>query len=154
MSLKIGDLKRPAKLKGRKQRVGRGIGCGKGKTSGRGHKGAKARSGGGKYNPGFEGGQMPLIRRLPKRGFTNKRRIEWQIVNLGTLQKTEGIKDGSTVDKKILLEQEILRKNGLPFKVLAKGKFAKELTVKADKFSKAAKKAIEKAGGTALEIKE
>jgi len=92
MVLRIQDIPRP-KLKGNAKRKGRGIGSGKGKTSGKGHKGAKARSGGGVYNPGFEGGQMPLIRKMPKRGFTNKFRKDWDILNIGTLQTISSIED-------------------------------------------------------------
>ena len=95
MALRLENLTRPKKIAGKGKRVGRGIGSGKGKTSGRGHKGAGQRSGGGTYTPGFEGGQMPLVRRLPKRGFTNKWRREWVIVNIGTLQKSAKIEDGA-----------------------------------------------------------
>ena len=147
MVLKIEDIRRPNGIKKKGKRKGRGIGSGKGKTSGRGHKGAKSRSGGGTYNPGFEGGQMPLVRRIPKRGFTSKFRKEWDIVNIGTLEKNKAIKDGAIIDKALLLTNRILRKKRLPCKVLGKGKLNKTLTVKADAFSSSAKKAIEEAGG-------
>jgi len=148
MGLKIENIGKPAGLKKKGKRVGRGIGSGRGKTSGKGHKGAKARSGGGTYNPGFEGGQMPLMRRIPKRGFTNKFRKEWNIINLSTIETLERIKDGSVVDKDFLVTNKIINKR-LPLKVLGKGKLKKSVTVKANAFSKTAKQAIEEAGGKA-----
>lgn len=148
MVLKIQDIPRPG-IKGRSKRKGRGIGSGRGKTSGKGHKGAKARSGGGVYNPGFEGGQMPLIRKMPKRGFTNKFKKEWEIVNTGTLQENKAVGEGAVVDKEFLLENGISKKKRTPVKVLGKGKLTKAITVKANAFSLAAKKAIEDAGGKA-----
>ncbi|NQT32625.1 MAG: 50S ribosomal protein L15 [Candidatus Omnitrophica bacterium] len=153
MGLRVEDIRKPKGVKRNVKRKGRGIGSGRGKTSGRGHKGAKSRSGGGTYNPGFEGGQMPLIRRLPKRGFTNKWRREWDIVNIGTLQKTDSINDGAVIDKEFLLANRILRKKNLPFKVLGKGNLEKSLTVKADAFSDSAKEQIEKAGGKVEVVK-
>jgi len=149
MVLKIEDIGRPAGLKKKGKRKGRGIGSGRGKTAGKGHKGAKARSGGGTYNPGYEGGQMPLVRRVPKRGFTNKFKREWNIVNIGTLQGIKKIKEGVVVDKEFLLKEKLLKKSKLPLKVLGKGKLTKSVTVKADAFSAGAKKAIEEAGGKA-----
>ncbi|MEA3489922.1 MAG: 50S ribosomal protein L15 [Candidatus Omnitrophota bacterium] len=146
MGLRLQDIRRP-RSKGNSKRKGRGVGSGRGKTSGRGHKGAKQRSGGGVYTPGFEGGQMPLVRRVPKRGFTNKFRREWSVVNIDTLQKTTLIVDGSVVDKEFLVAKKILRKKRLPFKVLGKGKLDKAITVKADAFSAGARKSIEEAGG-------
>lgn len=146
MGLRLEDIRKP-RIKGNSKRKGRGIGSGRGKTSGKGHKGAKARSGGGTYNPGFEGGQMPLIRRLPKRGFTNKWRREWSVINVGTLDKFDSVAAGSVIDKNFLIENNILRKKRLPFKVLGKGKLSKAITVKANAFSETAKKAIESAGG-------
>ncbi|MFC1643943.1 50S ribosomal protein L15 [Candidatus Omnitrophota bacterium] len=147
MVLKIEDIKKPRGIKGKGKRKGRGIGSGRGKTSGRGHKGAKSRSGGGTYTPGFEGGQMPLVRRIPKRGFTNKFKRQWSVVNIDTLQKVDLILDGAVVDKELLLANRVLRKKHLPFKVLGKGKLSKAITVKANSFSASAKKAIEAAGG-------
>ncbi|MGB2601897.1 MAG: 50S ribosomal protein L15 [Candidatus Omnitrophota bacterium] len=147
MVLKLEDIGKPRGVKRSSKRKGRGIGSGRGKTSGKGHKGAKARSGGGTYNPGFEGGQMPLIRRIPKRGFTNKWRKEWNIVNIGTLQNMDSIEDGAVIDKVLLLGEKILKKKRLPLKVLGKGKLTKSVTVKANSFSETAKKAIEEAGG-------
>ncbi|MFH1837377.1 MAG: 50S ribosomal protein L15 [Candidatus Omnitrophota bacterium] len=147
MVLKIEDIGKPKGIKRKGKRKGRGIGSGKGKTSGKGHKGAKARSGGGTYNPGFEGGQMPLVRRIPKRGFTNKFKKEWAVINIGTLDKTLAVEDGTVIDKEFLLKNKILKIKRLPCKVLGKGKLSKAITVKANAFSAPAKKAIEDAGG-------
>ena len=127
-------------------RKGRGAGSGNGKTAGRGHKGQKARSGGG-TRIGFEGGQMPLARRLPKRGFTNIFAKEYTVVNVGELEKLE---NGTTVTAELLKKQGIIskiEKDGL--KVLGRGELTKKLDVKAAKFSETAKKAIEAAGGSA-----
>lgn len=124
-------------------RLGRGHGSGNGKTSGKGNKGQKARSGGmGKL--GFEGGQTPLARRLPKRGFTNFNRKEYAIVNVETLNRFE---DGATVNAAALIEAGIINKELSGLKVLGNGELTKKLTVEAVKFSKSAKEAIEKAGG-------
>ena len=131
-------------------RKGRGSGSGNGKTAGRGHKGQKARSGGG-VRPGFEGGQMPLYRRLPKRGFNNKRFApDYIIVNIADLEKFEG----TEVTAKALAEQGIitLPKVNDGLKVLGNGDLTKKLDVKATKFSASAKEKIEKAGGTATEV--
>lgn len=128
------------------KRVGRGIGSGWGKTSGRGHKGQLARSGGGK-GVVFEGGQTPLFQRLPKRGFRNVNSKDYTIVNLDSLNK---FKDGETVDLKSLLDKNIIKKSKDGIKILAKGKLtAKKLTVKANSFSVKAKEIIEKSGGKA-----
>ena len=126
------------------KRVGRGTGSGLGKTSAKGHKGQKARSGSKKN--GFEGGQMPLARRLPKRGFTNIFAKEYTVVNVGELEKLE---NGTTVTAELLKKQGIIskiEKDGL--KVLGRGELTKKLDVKAAKFSETAQKAIEAAGGT------
>lgn len=133
-----------------KKRLGRGIGSGLGKTSGKGHKGQWARSGGG-VRPGFEGGQMPLIRRVPKRGFNNHFRKVYSIVNLSVLENFEA---GSVVDIETLNEKGLIKlvKDSLGLKVLGNGTVSKALTVKAKSFSAAAKEAIEKAGGTAEQI--
>ena len=131
-------------------RKGRGAGAGNGKTAGRGHKGQKARSGGG-VRPGFEGGQMPLYRRLPKRGFNNKRFApDYIIVNIADLEKFEG----TEVTAKALAEQGIitLPKVNDGIKILGNGDLTKKLDVKATKFSASAKEKIEKAGGTATEV--
>lgn len=149
MVLRVGDIRKPPGAGKKKRRKGRGIGSGRGKTSGRGHKGAKSRSGGGVYTPGFEGGQMPLVRRVPKRGFTSKFKTRWSIINIGTLQKIGAIEEGATIDKKFLLEKKVLKRKRRPLKVLGMGKLDKAITVKADAFSRSAKKAIEDAGGKA-----
>ena len=128
-------------------RRGRGHGSGNGKTAGKGHKGQKARSGGGK-RPGFEGGQMPLYRRLPKRGFTNSLfKKEYAIINLETLDKL--FNDGDAVSMETLLEKGVIRKELNGLKVLGRGEITKKLTVKAAIFSASAKEKIEAAGGKA-----
>ena len=127
------------------KRKGRGPGSGNGKTAGRGHKGQWARSGGG-VRAGFEGGQMPLVRRLPKRGFNNIFAKPLESVNLSSLNKFE---DGAVVDAAALLEMGILSKCKYGVKVLAAGTVTKKLTVKANAFSAAAKAKIEEAGGKA-----
>lgn len=124
-------------------RKGRGSGSGNGKTGGRGHKGQKARSGG-KLRIGFEGGQMPLARRIPKRGFNNIFAKPLEIVNLNALNLFE---DGDTVSAESLLEKGILSKCVYGYKVLGNGKITKKVTVRASAFSKSAKEAIEAAGG-------
>ena len=130
----------------KRKRLGRGESSGVGKTSGRGHKGQRSRSGG-RVKPGFEGGQMPLQRRLPKRGFTNIFKKEYSILNVGRL---EGVfKAGDTVDRESLLAKGLVKKAKLPLKVLAQGDLNISLTVKADVFSAAAKAKIEAAGGKA-----
>ncbi|MFA6636576.1 MAG: 50S ribosomal protein L15 [Candidatus Omnitrophota bacterium] len=148
MVIRIQDIPKP-RIKGKGKRKGRGIGSGKGKTSGKGHKGAKARSGGGTYNPGFEGGQMPLIRKMPKRGFTNKFRVEWGLINIGKLQEMDVVQDGCVVDRDFLVSKGIMKNKRIPYKVLGKGTLEKAVTVKANAFSSSAKKAIEEAGGKA-----
>ncbi len=127
------------------KRKGRGAGTGNGKTAGRGHKGQKARSGGG-VRVGFEGGQMPLARRVPKRGFNNIFAKPLEIVNLSALNKFE---DGDVVTAEALLERGILSKCEYGYKVLGNGKLTKKVTVEASAFSKSAQEAIEAAGGKA-----
>ena len=128
------------------KRLGRGIGSGLGKTSGKGHKGQWARSGGG-VRPGFEGGQMPLARRIPKRGFHNKFGKDYVIINLDELNK---LPEGTRVDLGFVLSNKLAKevKNNAGLKVLGKGELKVKLTVRAAKFSETAKAAIEKAGGT------
>ena len=126
-------------------RKGRGIGSGNGKTAGKGHKGQNARSGGG-VRPGFEGGQMPLARRIPKRGFNNIFAKPLEIINLSALNKFE---DGETVNAEALLAKGILSKCEYGVKVLGNGTVTKKVTVQAAAFSQAAKDAIEAAGGKA-----
>ncbi|MFS0562439.1 50S ribosomal protein L15 [Terribacillus sp. 179-K 1B1 HS] len=141
--MKLHELKSAEGTRKTRNRVGRGMSSGNGKTSGRGHKGQKARSGGG-VRPGFEGGQMPLFQRLPKRGFTNIHRTEYSIVNLETLNRFE---EGTEVTPELLLESGVVSKLRAGIKVLGNGKLEKKLTVKAHKFSSSAKEAIEAAGG-------
>ncbi len=127
------------------KRLGRGIGSGLGKTSGKGHKGQWARSGGG-VRPGFEGGQMPLARRLPKRGFNNKWKKEYLIVNVGDLNKFD---NDTVVNAELLINSGLVSydADNRGLKVLGNGKLEKKLTIQATKFSDSAKEAIEKAGG-------
>ncbi|MDQ0156981.1 50S ribosomal protein L15 [Robertmurraya andreesenii] len=141
--MKLHELKPAEGSRHERKRKGRGIGSGNGKTAGKGHKGQKARSGGG-VRPGFEGGQTPLFQRLPKRGFTNINRKDYAIVNLDTLNRFE---DGTEVTPELLLETGVVSNEKAGIKILAKGKVEKKLTVKAHKFSSAAKEAIEAAGG-------
>ena len=130
--------------KHRVKRLGHGESSGKGKTSGKGHKGQKARSGG-SIRLGFEGGQMPLIRRLPKRGFNNTEfKREYAIVNLTDLNQ---FKDGDTINEATLLEAKLIRGKYFGVKVLAGGELSKKLTISVDKVSDAAREKIEKAGG-------
>lgn len=126
------------------KRLGRGPGSGQGKTSGKGHKGQNARSGGG-VAIGFEGGQTPFYKRMPKRGFTNFTRKEFAVVNLEALENFE---DGATVTPELLKEAGIVKKELNGIKVLGNGTLTKKLTVKCNKVSASAKAAIEKAGGT------
>ena len=142
--MKLHEMSQTVSRKSR-NRVGRGPGRGNGKTSGRGQKGQKARSGGG-VRLGFEGGQTTLARRLPKRGFTNFNRKEYACVNVETLNKYD---DGTVINAALLLEDRVIRKELCGLKVLGNGELSKKLTVQAAKFSKSAKEAIEKVGGTA-----
>ena len=129
-------------------RKGRGAGSGNGKTAGKGHKGQNARSGGG-VRPGFEGGQLPLYRKLPKRGFKNRFAVNYAIVNVGDLNKFE---DGAVVDLEALLAAKLVRKELDGLKVLGNGELTKKLTVKATVFSATAKEKIEAAGGKTEEV--
>ena len=129
-------------------RKGRGPGSGNGKTAGKGHKGQNARSGGG-VRPGFEGGQLPLYRKLPKRGFKNRFATNYAIVNVSALNKFE---DGAVVDMEALLAAKIVRKELDGLKVLGEGELTKKLTVKATVFSATAKEKIEAAGGKIEEV--
>ena len=141
--MKLHDLKPAVGATTAVKRLGRGTGSGLGKTSGKGHKGAKARSGGGK-RPGFEGGQMPLTMRLPKRGFTNKFRTEYAIVNVERLNIFE---DGDVVSPVELIQAGILKNVQDGVKILGNGEITKKLTVQANKFTATAKEKIEAAGG-------
>ncbi|MGI1689821.1 50S ribosomal protein L15 [Thermoanaerobacter uzonensis] len=144
--MRLHDLKPAEGARRERKRVGRGIGSGHGKTSGRGQKGQKARSGGG-VRPGFEGGQMPLTRRLPKRGFTNIFKKEYVIVNVGTLE--ERFEDGAVITPEVLIESGIIKdvKDGI--KILGDGDLSKKFTVKAHKFSQSAIEKIQAVGGKA-----
>lgn len=143
--MKLHEIQAPPGANKRTKRVGRGIGSGHGKTSTRGHKGQKARSGGG-VRPGFEGGQMPLQRRLPKRGFTNIFRKEYAIINVKDLNIFE---DGTEVTIELLQDAGVIKgvKDGL--KVLGDGELEKKVTVKANRFSKQAEEKIAARGGKA-----
>lgn len=132
-----------------KKRLGRGIGSGIGHTSGKGTKGQNARSGG-VVRPGFEGGQLPLFQRLPKRGFHNHNKVEFAIVNV---EKLNVFEDGAVVDAEALVNASLIKEVKDGVKVLGNGELTKKLTVKANKFSESAKKAIEAAGGSAEEVK-
>ena len=140
----LSNLKPAERSKFSKKRVGRGQGSGTGVQAGRGHKGAKSRSGF-KFKRGFEGGQMPLHRRIPKRGFHNKFRTEYAVVNLDTL--AERFAAGSVITPELLREQGLIRSARQPIKVLARGDIAKKLTVRAHKFSGKAVEKIAAAGG-------
>jgi len=144
----IGNLSPAPGSRHKKKRVGRGAGSGHGGTSTRGHKGHQSRSGF-SQSPGFEGGQMPLIRRIPKFGFTNNNRIEYQEVNVATLQRLvdEALIVNGVVDNEILYSLGAVRKKRLPVKVLGNGDLSAKLTVSVDKVSETAKSKIESAGG-------
>ena len=148
--MRLGNLSPADGARTSKKRLGRGIGSGLGKTSGKGHKGQWARSGGG-VRPGFEGGQMPLVRRIPKRGFNNHFRKVYSIVNLSVLDNFEA---GAVVDINALNEKGLIKivKDSVGLKVLGNGTVSKAVTVKANAFSASAKEAIEKAGGTVEQI--
>ncbi|MYV19414.1 50S ribosomal protein L15 [Ligilactobacillus salivarius] len=141
--MKLHELKPAEGSRQVRNRVGRGTSSGNGKTAGRGQKGQKAR---GKVRLGFEGGQMPLFRRMPKRGFKNINRKEYAVVNLETLNKFE---DGAEVTPALLVESGIIKDEKDGIKVLGNGTLNKQLTVKASKFSASAKEAIESKGGKA-----
>lgn len=143
--MRIEELRPAAGSRQRTKRVGRGFGSGLGKTSGKGHKGQKARSGGG-TSAGFEGGQMPLQRRLPKRGFKNRFGIEYAVVNL---DRINGLKEYDEITPELLLEKKVVRnlKDGL--KILGTGKIERAVTVKATAFSASASEKIVAAGGKA-----
>ncbi len=143
--MRINELKPAAGAKRKRKRVGRGAGSGMGKTATRGQDGQNSRSGGG-VRPGFEGGQMPLARRLPKRGFKNIFAKTYSTVNVSDLERFE---DGTEVTAKLLKEKRVIRKLNDGLKVLGNGEITKKLTVKADKFTKTAQEKITAAGGTA-----
>lgn len=146
--MKLNELKNVEGAKTEGFKKGRGLGSGKGKNCGTGNKGQKSRSGGVKA-PGFEGGQTPLYRRLPKFGFTNNAHKEYAIVNVSSLNK---FKEGTVVTPTLLIEEGLVKKEYDGVKILGNGELTVKLTVKATKFSKSAKAAIEKLGGVAEEI--
>ncbi|MBI1292750.1 50S ribosomal protein L15 [bacterium] len=150
--MKIHELPGDPGRQQKPKRVGRGEGSGHGKTSGYGHKGSQARSGRGKgYNSIFEGGQMPLTRRLPKGGFKNPFRVEFAVINVSTLE--ERFENGAVVDRDALVKAGVL-KGPNPVKLLGNGELTKKLTVKLDKASESAKKKIADAGGSFENIEE
>jgi len=144
--MSLNNLRPPKGAKHAKRRVGRGPGSGRGKTASRGTKGAKSRSGF-RFKRGFEGGQMPLHRRVPKRGFHNPFRVEYAVVNLETLSNV--FDAGSSVTPELLRERGLVRDAHMPIKVLGGGEISKTLTIRAHKFSESAAKKIAAAGGVA-----
>jgi large subunit ribosomal protein L15 len=151
MALSLNNIKAPKGSTHKKKRVGRGPGSGLGKTSGRGHKGQKSRSG---YSAktGFEGGQMPLHRRLPKRGFTNIFKKQWIEISLAKLEASFNAGDEITPD--ILHQRGLIKKAKHDLVILGNGDLSKSLTISAHRFTKAAREKIEKAGGTVTEVKK
>lgn len=151
MALSLNNLKKPDGSTHKKKRVGRGPGSGLGKTAGRGHKGQKSRSG---YSRkiGFEGGQMPLHRRLPKRGFTNIFKKQWIEISLAKIDAAFGA--GEEVTPEILHERGLIKKAKHDLVVLGNGELTKSLNISAHRFTKAAREKIEKAGGTASEVRK
>jgi large subunit ribosomal protein L15 len=147
--LRLGELKAPKGSTKTRKRVGRGPGSGLGKTSARGQDGQNSRSGGG-TRPGFEGGQMPLARRLPKRGFTNIFGKTYTTINVRML---DAFKDGDVVSAEVLKEKNIIKKKNDGLKILGDGEVTAKLTVKAAKFTESAKAKIEAAGGTCEVVK-
>ena len=143
MAIKIHDLSPSGESRKKRKRVGRGPGSGRGKTSGRGHKGQNSRSGGG-VRPGFEGGQMPLQRRLPKRGFTNIFRNRYNIINI---QDLDCFPSDSILDSGVLIKAGLVKKVRFGIKLLGKGEISNPLKIKVSKVSKSAKEKIEAAGG-------
>ncbi len=145
MSMELHNLKPAPGAKRTRKRVGRGPGSGNGKTAGRGHKGQRSRSGFSRRY-GFEGGQMPLVRRIPKRGFVNIFRVEYQVVNVRDLEKV--FEAGDEVNQETLLAKGLVRRGSKPIKVLGTGDLSKKLSVRVDKCSRSARSKIEAAGGT------
>jgi large subunit ribosomal protein L15 len=146
----LGNIKKATGATHSKKRVGRGAGSGHGKTSTRGHNGQKSRAGS-RVRAGFEGGQMPMNRRLPKFGFTNRFRVDYQELNVGKLQEmieNNKLDSSLLIDASMLYELGLLRKQNVPFKVLGNGEIKIPLNISADSFSKTAKEKIEAAGGT------
>jgi len=146
--MKLNELKPPSGSRKERKRLGRGIGSGHGRTSGKGHKGQLSRAGAGKKF-GYEGGQMPLQRRVPKFGFTNIFKKEFQIVNVDQLER---FSDGETVNKDVLLKLGIIKKKGIDLKILGRGEMKKSLTVEANAFTKSAMEKITDAGGKTVKL--
>ena len=146
--MKLNELSSTTGSRSKSYRKGRGLGSGNGKTCGKGHKGQNSRSGGG-VALGFEGGQLPLWRAIPKRGFKNVNRVNYATVNISSLERFE---DGTNVTPELLIETGLVRKEYNGIKILGGGKLSKKLNVTANAFSNSAKEAIEKAGGT-VEVK-
>jgi len=144
MTIDLSNLQPPPGSTKKSKRIGRGPGSGTGKTSGKGHKGQKARSGY-NYRVMKEGGQMPLQRRLPKRGFYNPFRVEYQAVNLAVLAGLEGV---DRIDRETLIKHRVIRYKRKPIKILAEGELTRPLTIVADAVSASARKKIEAAGGS------
>lgn len=149
--MKLDTLKPNEGATSSKKRIGRGEGSTRGGTSTKGHKGAQSRSGY-KYRPWFEGGQMPLYRRIPKFGFKNRNRVEYTPVNLDQLQKLAEEKGVTEINHETFLQNGIISKKGTLVKILGRGEVSVSVQVTANKFSKSAKAAIEAAGGSAIEI--
>jgi len=143
----LNELKAPSGMVKKRKRIGRGIGSGHGKTSTKGHKGERARSGGAPH-PRFEGGQMPLLRRIPKRGFNNPVKIFYEWVNVGELAKK--FQPDTEIDKELLYKIGLVRRKKNPVKILGEGEINIPLVVRADSFSKTAIKKIESSGGKAI----
>ena len=143
--MKLHELKSPEGSRKAPKRVGRGTGSGLGRNSGKGEKGQNSRTGGG-VRPGFEGGQMPLFRRIPKRGFNNKFKKQWTVVNVEILNEFE---DGTEITPEVLLQTGVVSKLSYGIKILGDGELNKKLTVKANKFTQSAINKIEAAGGKA-----
>ena len=146
--MNLGELKPPAGSRKNRKRVGRGDGSGHGGTACKGAKGQNARSGGG-VRPGFEGGQMPLSRRLPKRGFRNPFRIEIAVVNIEQLKR---FPEGTLIDRDVLIQNGLVKKKQCNIKILGKGQIGYPLSVKVDAVSKSAREKIEAAGGSIVEV--
>ena len=149
--MKLHTLKPAAGATKTRKRIGRGQGSTRGGTSTKGHKGAQSRSGY-KFRPWFEGGQMPLQRRIPKFGFKNRNRVEYKVVNLDTLQVLAEANKGKEIDHQLLVDNGIISNTRQLVKVLGRGELKAKVDVKVNKFSQSAKEAIESAGGTAAEV--
>jgi len=147
MTMQLHELNAGSRKK--RKRVGRGPGSGLGKTCGRGHKGAKSRSGF-KNKRGFEGGQTPLKRRLPKFGFTNPNRQTYQLINLDRLEKLEQLTDGASLEMQQMLEMGLIRNTKIPVKLLGRGSLTKKIKITVDKASRGAVESVTQAGGEVI----